>query len=146
MLYGLLVSLFVLLCFMLILIILVQKGKSSMGLGGLGGGTQMLFGGSGGQDLFQKVTWVMVAIFMSGSLILSLMKSSSVHTTSYSYKPRGAQPMQQAPIEEQAAAQLPESAPFTTAGAAGTTEQAPLAVATHEAASTQQEAEKQPAA
>lgn len=77
MIYGLLVSLFVLLCFMLIGVILVQKGKSSMGLGGLGGGAQMLFGGSGGQDMFQKMTWVMVALFMSGSLVLALMKSSS---------------------------------------------------------------------
>lgn len=88
MLYGLLVTLFILLCFMLIAIILLQKSKSSMGLGGLGGGTQMLFGGSGGQDLFQKATWVMVALFMLGSLTLTLMKSSSrynlsrTHTTS----------------------------------------------------------------
>lgn len=77
MLYGLLVTLFVILCFLLIGIILLQKSKSSMGLGGLGGGTQMLFGGSGGQDLFQKATWVMVALFMIGSLTLTLMKSSS---------------------------------------------------------------------
>lgn len=47
-----------------------------MGLGGLGGGTQMLFGGSGGQDLFQKITWVLGAIFISGALMLSLMKST----------------------------------------------------------------------
>ncbi len=47
-----------------------------MGLGGLGGGTQMLFGGSGGQDIFQKITWVMVGIFLVGSLALSIMKVS----------------------------------------------------------------------
>jgi len=55
--------------------ILIQKGKSSMGLGGLGGGSQMLFGGSGGQDIFQKITWILTAIFLFGSLVLSIMKT-----------------------------------------------------------------------
>lgn len=77
MLYELVVSLFVLLCFVMVLLILVQKGKSSMGLGGLGGGTQLLFGGSGGQDLFQKITWGLAAIFMLGSLILAMVKRPS---------------------------------------------------------------------
>jgi len=54
----------------------MQKGKGSMGLGGFGGGAQMLFGGSGGQDMFQKITWVLGAIFMTGALMLSLMKST----------------------------------------------------------------------
>ena len=75
MLYGLLVTLYILVSIFLVLIIMIQKGKGSMGLGGIGGGTQMLFGGSGGQDIFQKITWVLGAIFIGGSLILSLMKS-----------------------------------------------------------------------
>ena len=79
MLYGLLVSGFVFLCLLLIAIILLQKSKSSMGLGGLGGSTQMLFGGSGGQDLFQKITWVLVALFMLSSLSLTLMKTSQTY-------------------------------------------------------------------
>ena len=56
MLFGFLITLFVIVCALLILLILVQKGKSSTGLGGLGGGSQMLFGGSGGQDIFQSIT------------------------------------------------------------------------------------------
>ncbi|MBA3751298.1 preprotein translocase subunit SecG [Candidatus Dependentiae bacterium] len=72
--YGLLVGLFSILCIFLILIILIQKTKGGMGLGNMGGGTQMLFGGSGGQDLFQKVTWVMAALFMGGSLLLAMIK------------------------------------------------------------------------
>lgn len=74
MLFGLLVTLFVVLCLALILLVLIQKGKSSMGLGNLGGGTQLLFGGSGGQDVMQKTTWILGAIFMAGSLVLSIMK------------------------------------------------------------------------
>lgn len=74
MLYGLLITLFLILCVFLILIILIQKTKGGMGLGSMGGGTQMLFGGSGGQDLFQKITWVMTALFMGGSLLLAMIK------------------------------------------------------------------------
>jgi protein translocase SecG subunit len=62
---------------------MVQKGKSSMGLGTLGGGTQLLFGGSGGQDLFQKITWVLGALFMISSLTLALMKSTQRQTFQY---------------------------------------------------------------
>jgi protein translocase SecG subunit len=54
----------------------MQKGKSSLGFGGLGGGAQMIFGGSGGQDIFQKITWVLGSIFILGAMFLSLMKSS----------------------------------------------------------------------
>lgn len=75
MLFGILATVFVLLSFSLILLIMLQKGKGSLGLGTMGGGAQMLFGGSGGQDLFQKATWVLLACLMSGSLVLSLMKS-----------------------------------------------------------------------
>lgn len=49
-----------------------------MGLGAMGGGTQMLFGGSGGQDLFQKATWVLVALFLTGSLSLAIYKNKIV--------------------------------------------------------------------
>jgi len=76
MLYGLLLTLYLLNCLFLVLIILMQKGKSGLGLGGLGGGAQMIFGGGGGQDLFQKTTWVLGSIFMVGALILSLIKST----------------------------------------------------------------------
>lgn len=75
MLYGFLVTLFVMCCFLLMFIIMLQEGKNSLGLGGMGGGAQMLFGGSGGQDIFQKTTWVLGAIFLFGSLALTLMKS-----------------------------------------------------------------------
>ena len=44
--------------------------RGNIGLGTMGGGTQMLFGGSGGQDLFQKITWALGALFMGGSLAL----------------------------------------------------------------------------
>jgi preprotein translocase subunit SecG len=78
MLVGLLTTLLVLDGLLLVLFILIQKGKGNMGLGVLGGGAQTLFGGSGGQDLFQKITWVLGGIFMAGSLGLSILKSREV--------------------------------------------------------------------
>jgi preprotein translocase subunit SecG len=83
MLYGLLLTLFVIVCFLLIGLVLIQKGKGSMGIGSLGGGSQMLFGGSGGQDLFQKITWVLGVVFMVGSLGLGLMKARYLHDVQY---------------------------------------------------------------
>jgi len=82
-LYGLLVTLYILICVILVLLVLIQKGKGSMGLGAFGGGTQMLFGGSGGQDLFQKITWGLGGVFLMGSLLLALMKSSQISTSKY---------------------------------------------------------------
>lgn len=75
MLIGLLTTVFVFMCIFLILLVLVQKGKSSMGLGAMGGGSQMLFGATGGQDIFQKTTWILVAFFLLGSLALSIIKT-----------------------------------------------------------------------
>ena len=74
MLQGFLSFLFALMCLFLILIILIQKGKGSLGIGSLSGNNQMLFGGGGGQNVFQKVTWIMGAILIFGSLGLSTMK------------------------------------------------------------------------
>lgn len=94
--YGLLLSLYLINCLFLVLIILIQKTKSSMGLGGLGGGTQMLFGGSGGQDIFQKSTWFLGATFMALSLLLALAKSQESRTIYYN----GAnQPVASAPLQ-----------------------------------------------
>jgi preprotein translocase subunit SecG len=81
MLISFLTTLFVFLAILLILLILVQKGKNSTGLGSLGGGSQILFGATGGQDIFQKITWVFVAIFLLGSLSLAIVKTRSYRGT-----------------------------------------------------------------
>lgn len=109
MLYGFLLTLFIFTCFLLIMIILIQQGKGSMGIGNLGGGTQMLFGGSGGQDVFQKITWILGLLFMAGSLFLALMRSSG-SAPSYS---RPSPIRQSAPIS--APATQPVSVPSETA-------------------------------
>lgn len=83
MLYGLLITLYVIVCVLLVLVIMIQKTKSSMGLGSIGGGSQMLFGGSGGQDIFQKTTWILGALFIFGSLGLAIMRSKQSESFRY---------------------------------------------------------------
>jgi preprotein translocase subunit SecG len=72
---GFLMFLFVVLCFFLILFVLIQPGKGDMGLGSIGSSSQMLFGGSGGQNFFEKATWIMGALFIVGALGLSVLKA-----------------------------------------------------------------------
>jgi len=81
MLYGLFVSIYVFLCFLMVTLVLVQPSKSSAGVGDFSGGSQMLFGGSGGQDFLQKTTWVLGALIMLSSLSLSLWKASNQQGT-----------------------------------------------------------------
>lgn len=83
MLFGLITVIFSIVCFLLVLIILIQKGSSSLGLGNIGGSNLMLFGGSGGQDIFQKITWILGVIFMVSSLVLAVMKTHQVRGSRY---------------------------------------------------------------
>lgn len=75
---SVLMVLFVILCFLLGVSILIQQGKGDMGLGSMGAGSQMLFGGSGGQDFFERMTWTFGFLFMFGALGLAILKSRSV--------------------------------------------------------------------
>jgi preprotein translocase subunit SecG len=114
MLYGLLLTLFVIMCPLLILFILIQKGKGGMGIGSMGGGSQMLFGGTGGQDFFQKATWTMGTIFMVGSLLLSIWASH--YTPRYAIPQKAAQPIQSTmPVSQPVAPAQTPSAPAAPA-------------------------------
>jgi preprotein translocase subunit SecG len=75
MLQTLLTIIYAFLTFFAVIIVLIQRGKSSSGMGRMGGGSQMLFGASGGQDVLQKTTWVVAALIMGGCLMLGVMKS-----------------------------------------------------------------------
>ncbi|MCX8124412.1 MAG: preprotein translocase subunit SecG [Spirochaetes bacterium] len=65
--------LFVILSILLIIIILLQSDKSA-GMGILGGSSNTAFGSSTA-DIITKITTVMVALFMVGSLGLSVAES-----------------------------------------------------------------------
>ena len=71
---SLLTFLYGFVCFFTVLLVLIQRSKGSMGLGNMGGGNQALFGSSGGQDIFQKMTWICLVILLAGSMLLSVAK------------------------------------------------------------------------
>lgn len=82
--YGFLSVIFFCASALMTLIILFQKGKGSMGLGAMGGGQQQLFGGSGGQDLFQKITWILGFGLMAGSFALAYYRTHHYHASNFS--------------------------------------------------------------
>lgn len=79
--YALLMGLFIFLCIVLACFILIQQGKGDMGMGSLGGSSQMLFGGSGGQDFFERATWIMGLLFVFGALGLSVLNSHAIKSS-----------------------------------------------------------------
>lgn len=85
MLNGILSFFFAILCILLVLMILIQKGKSSLGIGSISGNNQMLFGGGGGQNLFQKITWIMGAILILGSISLSTLKYKAHRANNFNH-------------------------------------------------------------
>ncbi len=68
---GVLVSLHIILCFVLIAVVIMQKGKGA-DIGAVFGGTsQTLFGSAGPGSFLQKLTVVIAAAFILTSLALS---------------------------------------------------------------------------
>lgn len=64
-------------CVLLILVVLVQSGKGAEISTSLGGSSQTVFGSSGGANFFTRFTSVMAAIFMSTSLILTVLSTQN---------------------------------------------------------------------
>jgi protein translocase SecG subunit len=84
-------------CIFTILLILIQRGKGNMGLGNLGGGNQAIFGSSGGQDIFQKITWMCLTLILAGSLTLALLRDKQSITQRSRYT--SSMPMQDFPSD-----------------------------------------------
>jgi preprotein translocase subunit SecG len=84
-LYGLVVAVYVFICFFLILVVLVQQGKGADIAGAFGGGgTQTAFGARGATTLLHKLTTGAFIGFILVALALTIMqarpKSSVVRT------------------------------------------------------------------
>jgi len=64
-------------CVFLILVVLLQPGKSG-GLGAFGGGAaQQVFGGRGATSVLTKITWWTAGIFFVTSVTLAYLSSST---------------------------------------------------------------------
>jgi preprotein translocase subunit SecG len=75
--YGLLLTLHILVCIGLISAVLLQSGKGGGLAGGAFGGTaQTVFGGRGATDFMTRATMVLGGAFFLTSLVLALMTSS----------------------------------------------------------------------
>ena len=77
--YGVLLTLFVLVCFFQMIAILLQssKGGGLAGAFGGGGGMGAVFGGRGAATFLSKVTSVLAALFMLLALVLGILESGS---------------------------------------------------------------------
>ena len=74
MLYYLIVTLYVLVCGMLIITILLQQGKGGDIANAFGGGSsQAVFGARSGATLLTRVTYVLSALFVIGALTLVVL-------------------------------------------------------------------------
>lgn len=64
-------------CLFMVLVILVQPGRSG-GLGAAfgGAGAQQVFGGRGATNLLAKITWILMSVFFLTSILLAYMSSS----------------------------------------------------------------------
>jgi preprotein translocase subunit SecG len=113
--YAFLMTLFIILCFFLSIFVLIQQGKGDLGLGSMSG-SQMLFGGSGGQDFFEKATWIMGAIFMLGALGLAILKSKEVHSSILDGAKAPISAPVQAPLQEPTNSQQVPVIPDASAG------------------------------
>ena len=82
-------------CLFLILVVLLQPGKSG-GLGAFtGAAAQQVFGGRGAGNFLSKTTWVTATVFFVTAMTLAYLSSSSDDSLKkrgdqYDYKGRGA--------------------------------------------------------
>ena len=116
MIYGLLLFLHIVCCFLLVGAVLVQSGKGG-GLAGLGGGaSQAVFGGRGAGDLLTKLTQGLAAGFMATAFVLALLggsgdaERSSVITTRNRVSVPATEALQTLSLDEEEAAG--EAVPF----------------------------------
>jgi preprotein translocase subunit SecG len=129
----------VLSCVFLILVVLLQPGKSG-GLGALSGaGAQQVFGGRGAGNVLTKITWATATTFFLTSMGLAFLSSSSDESLQSRGKKKDDQlgKIEEAPVRpaqkpvKPAASEVPAPAPLDSAaeGAAVTGSASPEASA-----------------
>ena len=64
-------------CLLIVIVVLMQSGKGAEISATFGGSSQTVFGSSGGANFFTKTTFILAGIFMTTSLVLTLMSAKS---------------------------------------------------------------------
>ena len=83
MLYEFLVFIFCFVTILLILIVLMQKSHGGFWSGPASSDSTIIFGGSGGQDILQKITWVLGIIFIFLGFFLSIYKIKAARISKF---------------------------------------------------------------
>lgn len=109
-------TVFIINCFFLCLVVLLQSGKGGgmAGIGGGGSGSATVFGNRGATTFVQKLTIASAALFMALSMLLAYLSTTSSATDAGEFRPAavapvempGAIPLELAPVEEGESAPL----------------------------------------
>lgn len=83
MIYELGMTIFFIVCILLIIVVLMQKSHGGFFAGPANNDSTIVFGGSGGSEAFQKVTWVLGFLLITLTFSLSLYKSKIAKTSKY---------------------------------------------------------------
>ena len=75
MIYEILCIFFCFIAIFIIFIVSVQKSQGGFFSGQNNNDSSIVFGGSGGMELFQKITWILGFFLMFGTLFLSIYKT-----------------------------------------------------------------------
>jgi len=113
-LYGLVVVVYVFICFFLILVVLVQQGKGADLAGAFGGGgTQTAFGARGATTLLHKLTTGAFIGFIVLALLLTILQARPKASV---VRPGAAVPAKSAPLQKAPAAAPGQKAPAAAPG------------------------------
>jgi preprotein translocase subunit SecG len=99
----------VIVCVMVMLVVLIQPGKSG-GLGAaLGGaGAQQIFGGRGAGNFLTRTTWISASVFFVTSITLAYISTSTGDSLQHLGRARGkAQPTESVPANAKPAESKP---------------------------------------
>src|SRR3954462_5811744 len=103
----------VIVCVMVMLVVLIQPGKSG-GLGAaLGGaGAQQIFGGRGAGNFLTRTTWISASVFFVTSITLAYISTSTGDSLQHLGRARGKpQPTETVPVTAPATAPLKAEEP-----------------------------------
>ncbi|MBS1958206.1 MAG: preprotein translocase subunit SecG [Bdellovibrionales bacterium] len=89
---------------LLVIAVLLQAGKGAEISATFGGSSQTVFGSSGGQNFFQKLTYGLAAVFMVTSLVLTILPGKTKKSVFEGFTPP---PSSTAPIEKVPAEKAP---------------------------------------